>query len=405
GNAIVSYGRYLGKTIWPHGLTIHYPHPGHWPAASIAGIGLLLAVTTVWVVMQRRARPYLAVGWFWFVGTLVPVIGLVQVGSQAMADRYMYSPMIGLLVMLAWGAAEAAALWATKPRGLIVGAGAAVVACVWLSSLQVRFLQSSRPLFEHALAVASTSTVAHNNLGDALLKEGKTNEALAHYTAALEIAPDDFWGYDNFGNVLLSQGRTEEAIAKYRKGLELNPKNPELNHNLGLSLAKQGKLTEAVGYYKEALRLGADYSSEMEYADAQLDLGNALADLGRFDEAMANYEAALRCKPKASAAQLNMGAAFMQRGKLQEAAEHFREALRLQPDNAQAHCNLGVCLSGQGKHAEAIAQLTEALRLKPDDPEFHFQCATVLQAGKKPLEAAAQYRETLRLNPDFVLAL
>ena len=398
-NALVSYLRYLGKTIWPESLAVYYPHPGQWPAWQVAAAALLLLALTVLALGLWRKRPYLAVGWLWYLGTLVPVIGLVQVGEQSMADRYMYVPMIGLLVMLAWGAADLAERWRINKIGLSLFSGAAVIGCLGVSTFQIGLWKDSIRLFEHTLKVTTGNTVAHNDLGDALLAQGKTNEAFAHFSAALEIDPEDFLAYGNFGNILLGQGKIQEAIAKYQKGLQSNPKSPELNHNIGICLAKQGKLAEAVPYYSTALQFRS------EYADAYLNLGNALAGLGRLDEAITNYTAVLRLRPNFAPAHFNIGNALTQQGKDNEAAPHYFEALRLQPTNAHAHCNLALGLARQGKNGDAIAQLTEALRLKPDEAQFHFHLATVLDAAKKPHEAVAQYREALRLKPDLVLAL
>ena len=398
-NALVSYGRYVLNTLWPTDLAVFYPHPGHWPAWQVGGAGLLLAAVTLFAFRRWRNSPYLTVGWLWYLGMLVPVIGLVQVGEQAMADRYMYVPMIGLVVMLAWGVADVAERWRIKKAAVVLSGGAVVLGCLVLSGFQVRLWKNSLTLFRHALAVTTGNTVAHNSLGDALLSEGKTNEAVAEFSAVLALDPEDALAHGNMGNVLLGQGKGEEALAQYQQGLRFNPKNPELNYNTGICLAKLGRFSEAVPYYSAALQLRA------EYADAYLNLGNALAGLGRFDEAIANYTTALRLRPNFAPAHLNIGNALTQQGKHAEAAPHYAESLRLEPTNAQAHCNLALSLAGQGKTREAVAHLTEALRLRPEDAQFHFHLATVLAGEKKAQEAIAQYHEALRLKPDSTLAL
>lgn len=397
-NAVLSYGRYLGKTVWPRGLAVYYPHPGHWPVLEVVGAALVLVGLTGLSVWQWRRRPYLATGWFWFLGTLVPVIGLVQVGGQSMADRYMYVPLIGLLAMASWGAIELAERLKAK-AGLALIGSAAVLACGLASRVQVGYWHDSVGLFEHALAVTKGSTIAHTSLGDALISLGKTNEAMAHFSAALEIEPEDALAHGNIGNVLLGQGKTEEALARYKQGLQFSPKNPELNHNIGMCLARLGKFAEAVPYYSAALQLRA------EYADAYLNLGNALAALGKFDEAIANYATVLRLKPGYAPAHLNIGNALTQQGKQVEAAAQYIEALHLQPDNPQAHCNLGLALAGQGKVHDAMAHLMEAVRLSPGESQYHFHLATALAAEKRTQEAIEQYREAVHLKPDSVLAL
>lgn len=398
-NALVSYARYLGKTIWPKDLAIFYPYPSQWPNWEVLGAALMLLFLTALVLRSVRTRPYLTVGWLWFVGTLVPVIGLVQVGGQSMADRYMYVPMIGLLISLAWGASELAKSWRIPKAGLALSSGALVLGCLILSSLQIQHWKNSLTIFEHTLAVTDRNAAAHDYLGDALLELGRTNEAVGHFSAALQCDPKDFMAYGNLGNIQMAQGRPDEAIVEYRKALELNPKSPELNHNVGLCLASQGKFSEALGYYSTALQYKA------EFAAACLDLANALLALKKFDEAAANYNKVLRFQPNLPGAHFNLANALLEQGKFQEAAAHYLEVLRLRPDYAEAHENLGLALARQGKNGEALTQLSEAVRLKPAEGEFHLYLAIALDADKKTAEAIAQYEEALRLKPNLVLAL
>jgi len=398
-NAVVSYSRYLSNTIWPHNLSVYYPHPGHWAVWQVAGAALLLSTLTAWAVLLWRRRPYLTVGWLWYVGTLVPVIGLVQVGGQSMADRYMYVPMIGLLVMLAWGGIELAERWRIKRAALIVSSGFLVFASMALSRSQVQCWQNSVRLFEHALNVTIGNTVAHNNLGDALLSLGQTNDALSHFTTAMEIDPNDYLAHGNIGNVLLGQGKLEEAIAQYQTGLQIKPTNPELNHNLGACMARKGNFAEAIRYQTTAVQFRA------EFADAYLDLGSAWLGLGKFDEAITNYMTVVRLRPHFVPAHFNLGLAFTRAGRDAEAAVQYSEVLRLQPNSADAHGNLAMGLARQGKNGEAIVHLTEAIRLNPNSAQFHHQLADTLQVENRIPEAVTHYRETLKLRPDSVLAL
>ncbi len=396
-NVLVAYVRYLGKAVWPNHLAAFYPYPDHWPVWQVAGSALVLLAVTFLVFRSLRVRPYLAVGWLWYIGTLVPVIGLVQVGGQSMADRYMYVPIIGLLVMFAWGAADLIGRWRVKKGGLM--AAAVVLGCVVVSGRQVRFWQNSLVLFEHALAVAPGSALAHNNLGDALMSLGQTNEAVAHFSAALELDPKDFMAYGNLGNYFFGQGKIDEAAAKYQEGLRLNSRNPELNHNLGLCLAQQGKFSEAVRYYSTALQF------RWEYTEALMNLGNALLALGKPDAAVTNYAAVLRLKSDSAPGHFNLANALFQQGKYPEAAAHYLQSIRLQPDFADAHSNLARALVAQGKNGDALGHLTEAVRLKPAAAEFHFHLGTVLESANRPTEAIVQYQEVLRLKPASAAAL
>jgi len=414
-NSLVSYGRYLGKAIWPQNLAVYYPHPGHWPAWEVAGAALLLFAVTLFAIAQWRKRPYLAVGWFWFLGMLVPVIGLVQVGGQSMADRYMYLPLIGLLIISIWGALD---LLHTHTHNLnpnpnpnpnpahplrrslpILGAAAAVLACLLVSSRQVRFWDNTQHLFERALAVTSGSSQAHEGLGVALLLDGKTNEALPHFTAALDIDPANYSAYGSVGNVLLGQGKTAEALVQIQKGLQLSPDNPILNHNCGLCLALQGRFAEALPYYSAALR------AKPEFPDALFSYGNALVELRRYDEAIVQYETALRLKPNFAPVHFNLGNVLKEQGKFAEAAGHYQALLQIEPANSSAHASLALSLARQGNPQQAFPHFTEALRLQPDNPEFHYQYASALYASSKPADAVVHYREAIRLKPDFVPAL
>jgi len=398
-NALVSYTRYIGKTIWPHNLAVYYPYHGSWLIWQVGGAALVLGMVTVLAFWLPRKRPYLIVGWLWFTGTLVPVIGLVQVGGQSMADRYTYVPMIVLLIMFAWGAVALGAHWRIKRIGLILSSSAVLLGCVVASSEQVRLWSNSMRLFEHALKVTDGNTLAHINLGAALVVAGQTNQALGHFSAALEIHPRDYLACENWGNVLLDQGKIEEAIAKFQMGLQSKPNNPELNHNLGTCLARQGRFAEAIPYLTKALQFRA------EYVDAYLDLGNTWVGLGKFDEALTNYATVLRLQPHSAPAHFNLGNALTRQGKDIEAAPHYVETLRWQPNNAEAHASLAMGLARQGKNREAMAHLTEALRIKPGEAQFHYQLANALKEEKRTAEAVAQYREALRLKPNSVLAL
>ena len=422
-NSLVSYGRYLGKAIWPQNLAVYYPYPGHWPAWEVAGAALLLLALTLFAIAQWRKRPYLAVGWLWFLGMLVPVIGLVQVGGQSMADRYMYLPLIGLLLMFIWGAADlspaphgidkgldkgfdkgrdAADILPTPNLNLtltLLSGSIAVLACLVVSSRQVRFWDNTQHLFARALAVTSGNSQAHEGLGVALLLDGKTNEALSHFTSALEIDPANFAAYGSLGNVLLGQGKTAEALVQIQKGLQLRADNPILNQNLGLCLALQGKFSEALPYYAAALR------AKPEFPEVSFNYGNALVELRRYDEAIAQYESVLRFKPNYAPGHFNLGNVLKEQGKFAEAAGHYQALLQIEPTNSEAHASLALSLARQGNPQQGFPHFTEAVRLQPDNPEFHYQFASALYAGGKPADAVVHYREAIRLKPNFVPAL
>jgi Tfp pilus assembly protein PilF len=300
GNALVSYCRYLEKLFWPADLAVFYPHPGHWSLAKVllAG-GVMLAVSVV-VFEERRRFPFLLVGWLWFIGTLVPVIGLVQVGDQAMADRYTYLPSLGLLILAIWGAYELTRGW-HYPVFALAGAGsAALVLCIVFTRQQLGHWEGTEALFRHALQVTENNYVAHVGLGIELVRKDHIDEAISQYQEGLRLKPDYALAHNNLGYALLRKGQIEEAISHYHEALFLKPDYTLAHHNLGNALLMKGQIDEAISQYQAAILLKPDY------ADAHNDLGLALYRKGRPGEAMCQFQEALRLDPDHSAARKNL---------------------------------------------------------------------------------------------------
>jgi tetratricopeptide (TPR) repeat protein len=246
--------------IWPHNLAVYYPYSGSVPVWQAAGAGLALVCLTVLFMWTARKRPYLAVGWLWYLGTLVPVIGVVQVGSQAMADRYTYLPLVGLFIALSWGVPSLFASWRHRQSILAISAIILLVsftACTWL---QLRHWKNSITLFQHTLDVTTNNHFAHNNLGVALAHDGRLNEAINHYSEALRLKPEAFEVHNNLANALAAQGSADEAKQHYFEALRVLPDWAVAHNNLGVSLEKSGKLKEAIDHYHEALKINPDYT-------------------------------------------------------------------------------------------------------------------------------------------------
>jgi len=303
-NAAVAYLAYVATTIWPARLAIVYPYAavGAW---QVAGAGAILIALSVLTVRAGRRRPYLPVGWLWYAGTLVPVLGLVQVGSQPMADRYTYVPLIGLFVIVAWGVTDLLAGWRHAPGALAAAAALVLSACMAAARAQVLLWKDSTTLFAHALAVTRDNYVAHYSLGVALTRERRTSEAIEQFTKALEIRPS----------------------------------YASAHNNLGVALGRQGKPAAALAEYAEAVRIDPDY------AEARYNLANQLFGLGRIDEAIVEYGQALRVRSDFAEAHNNLGVALMRQGRSADAVPHFSEALRIRPDFADAGRNLATALS------------------------------------------------------------
>jgi len=300
GNAIVSYVSYIGKMIWPHNLTVLYPYPKSIINWQVVGAGLLLAAITVVVFRMVKTKPYFAVGWFWFLGTLVPVIGLVQVGLQAMADRYTYVPLIGLFIMVAWGVPDILGNRRYKKKILAVSSAfvlSAFMICTWF---QVGKWRNSMTLFQNAADVTENNYVAYEKLGEALAAQGKMDSAIQHYSEALRIRPDFESTYLSMGIALREQGNYDAAIRHFREALRINPNNAIAHNNLGVVLARKGNAIEAGSQFFEAIRINSDY------AGAYYNLGKIFANQGKIEDAILYYRKTLHIDPNMTQALYNL---------------------------------------------------------------------------------------------------
>ncbi len=373
GNALVSYVTYMWQMIYPAGLAVLYPYPAHGlPVWEIITAILVLASVSAGVFIWRRTRPYLLVGWLWYLIMLVPVIGLIQVGTQARADRYIYLPQIGLYVLLTWGAADLCAGW--RHRRLVLGSlAASVIASLSVDScLQTAYWRNSESLWTHTLACTSDNSIGHYNLGLTLLQKGNVEEAIAHFQKALQIYPDYAGAHNNLGNALIKKGSVDEAIAHYQRALQITPDSAEAHNNLGNALIRKGSVDEAIAHYQKALQITPDS------AEAHYNLGNALLQKGKVDEAITHFQKALQINPDYAEAHYNLGNVLLQKGNLDEAIAHYQKALQINPDYADAHNNLGLVLLQRGKADEAIAHFQKALQITPDYADAQNNLARVL---------------------------
>jgi tetratricopeptide (TPR) repeat protein len=398
-NAVVSYVTYLWQMIHPSGLACVYPNPvNDVPLWQVAGaLGLLLAISGVaWAF--RKTHPCLVVGWLWYLGMLIPVIGMVQISYYAHADRYTYLPQIGLYLLLTWAAADLCAGW--RHRRVVLGGGATVilVALIFCARTQASYWRNSELLWTHTLACTSDNFIGHNNLGNTLLQEGNMAEAVSHFQKALQIKPGYAEAHNNLGNTLLQKGSVNEAMVHYQKALQIKPDYAEAHYNLGNALLKMGNVGEAIAHFQKALQIKPDY------AEAHNNLGNALLQKGNVAEAIIHYQKALQIKPDNAEARNNLGNALLQEGNVAEAIAHFQKALQIKPDFAEAHYNLGNALLQKGNVAEAIIHYQKALQIKPDYAEAHINLGNALLQKGNVAEAIVHYQKALQINPDFAEA-
>lgn len=332
-NALISYVNYMGKMLWPSELAVFYPHPVTLSWWEVAGAGLLLGAIFFLAIKFIKQRPYFIVGWLWYLGTLVPVIGLVQVGSQSMADRYTYIPLVGLFIIIVWGVPELATRRARKKLWLPTLATLSIILLMVVAWKQVRYWQNSITLFEHTLEVTANNYLAHNALGVAL-GNSRLDEAKEHYLKALRINPDYMEAHNNLGIALEMQGLRDEAISHFLEALRIKPNDMKAHYNLGNILLKQGQIDKAVKHYLKVLFIKADFEG------AYNNLGNILLKQGRYDIAVEYYLEALRINPDLAETHNNLGVALFRKGDRAGAVNHFREALRINPDDFDARNNL-----------------------------------------------------------------
>jgi tetratricopeptide (TPR) repeat protein len=363
-NAAVSYVDYLAKTIWPVGLALLYPHQGaELPLWKGIGAAALLVAITITVVALRRRAPYLLAGWLWYLGTLVPVIGLVQVGTQALADRYTYFPQIGILLAICWGIADLAAGRARAALGL---AGATAVVLAGLTLVQLQLWADPVALWQHSLRATGESCHGLLSLARALEArggEGDLAAAIAYYRAALDIDPESSLGHANLGGILARTGNAsevEEAIGHLQKACEAAPYYAPAFDNLGYAYYRQGKLDQAAEELKEATRLAPDL------AVAHHDLGLVEAAKGDLDGAIECYWEALRVWPAYADAHRDLAATMLRKGGISnEVVDHAREALRLNPRSAETQLLSGKLLDAMGDPGRAVMYFDAATHLDP----------------------------------------
>lgn len=393
-NALVAYTCYMLKMLYPVKLAVLYPHPGSTlPIWNWLGSALLLVAFTLLVVRGSRNKPYLAVGWLWYIGTMVPVIGLVQIGIQAMADRYTYVPLIGLFIIIAWGtpdliqsllkarsSKEKASIYSPS-LFLIVPAVVILVVLAWGARVQIGYWKDSITLFQRALAVTKGNYLAHQNLGVALFHQGKLDAAANEFRAALKLKPSYAPAHNGLGAVLMCQGRYNKAVKHFSAAIRFDPRLEDARNNMAFIMEKWGRNDEAIAHYEAVLRINPDN------ADAHNNLGLVLAKLGRFDEAAAHFSNALKLKPNDAEIHCNLGSAFVKLGRFDEAVRHLSVAVKINPQLIEAHYNLGNAMVSLGELDKAVEEYRNVLQIKPNHIPARNNIAAVLYLQGKYSEA------------------
>lgn len=397
-NAIVSCVAYLWQMVWPASLAVFYPLPRGGPPLWQTFLALvLLGGISAAVFLLRRKQPYLLVGWCWYLGMLVPVIGLVQVGGQARADRYTYLPQIGLYLMISWGLAALLVGWRYRRQILAALAGVVLAALIWQSEVQTTYWRQNESLWRHTLAVTSDTEVAHNALGQDLLRQGRRDEAIEHFQTALRVRPGFLDAESNLGVTLLQEGKVEDAIIHFKRVLASNPQLAKGHFDMGSALLEEHKPNDAIGEFRKAVELKPDY------AEAHNNLAIALFQNGRADEAIDHWQRTLTLDPENAEAHHNLAVALLQKGQIREAISHWEKALQLQPDRVGTQLILVWVLATcpdpslrNGAEALVLAQRAQQLSGDRNPMVFRVLAAADAETGRFP-EAVAAAEQGLRV--------
>jgi tetratricopeptide (TPR) repeat protein len=424
---------YIAKMFWPVRLSIFYPFPAQAHVAAAVIALLVLVAITVWVALSSRRRPYLLTGWLWYLGTLVPVVGLVQVGSQSMADRYTYLPLIGLFIIIAWTAAEVSSTW--KHRSVALGGAAALVltACVVLTSRQIAVWQNDRTLFTHAVEVNDQDYLSRTVLGDMFRREGDFEQATNYLNRAIELRPNSEVPWHGLGLALAALHKSDDAEKAFQTALQRSPADAHILTDYAWLLSDLGRLDEAEAELQKARQANPDlleprlglvtiYQKGGRLNDAakqceeilQLDPANQPARvrlaaicsvLGQYDRAVLNYREAVRLNPTNYNARIGLGLALIESHDLAAAEAAFTMVLQSDSRNAAALDGLGFVLAQKGQFDAAGARFTESLQVDPKNPTTHLHYAMTLTAQGQAAAAVREYHSALELNGNFVIAL
>jgi protein O-mannosyl-transferase len=395
-NATLSYARYFLQTFWPGGLAVFYPFPATFSTLTVACAALLVAVISVTALWLARSRPYVVVGWLWYLVMLLPVIGLIQLGGYSHADRYTYAPLIGIFVLLAWGACDLTRHWRYQTAIASAAGTAAILLCLGLTHRQLGCWKNSEALFGHALACTSGNFVAHQCLGLASAAQGNWTQASRHFELALEANPGWAEARYGLGWVAAAQGNWNDAIRQYELALESNPRLVKVHGNLALALAAQGKWPEAIPHCELALQANPGL------AEVHNCLGLALTAQGNRAEAMQHFEQAVQLKPGFDQAHANLAAALLAQGRWDEAVQQGNLALQANPSLAEARFNVAKALSAQGKWREAIPYFEQALKADPQSARTHNNLAFALARTGEWAGALVHFEQALAIQPEAI---
>jgi protein O-mannosyl-transferase len=361
GNAFVAYTFYIVKTIWPSNLAVYYPHPGLWPLWQILVAVLLFIAATFLVIWRAKRFRYLASGWLWYVGTLVPVIGLVQVGDHARADRYTYIPLIGLFIIVAWGIPELLERWRCRKEVLVASSALSLLSFFVATWTQVGYWQDNVTLYNHTLRVTNQNFMILNNRGVAYDSLGNHTQAIADFDKAIAIKPRFAMAYTNRGSAYDSLGNFTRAIADFDKAIEIKPKDAKAYNNRAATYGRLNHYAQAIADFDKAIEIDPEFS--MAYNNR----GSAYGNLGNYTQAIADFNRAIEINPRNDGAFCNRGIAHGMLGNYRQAIEDFDRTVALNPKFAGAYYYRSIAHDKLGNQSQALDDLKTAARLGSRD--------------------------------------
>ena len=381
-NAAVSYVRYLGKFFAPVDLAFFYPQQV-WSAFVVIGAIILLVAITLAGFILRRKQPAVLVGWLWYLGTLVPVIGIVAIGQHSIADRYTYIPSLGIAVALVWGVTSLFAAKVPLLKGISILGALALAACVWLTREQTRHWRSTEAMCRHALQITTKNYLAHDMLGTVLNKQGRSDDAIREHREALRIKPDSADAHNNLGAALQGQRNYEAAIREHQEAIRLRPRFVDAYYNLAMALDYAGRSEEARSHYARVLEMRPNH------VDAQFNLGNLLMREGKLGDAARAFQRTLALAPDSADALNNLGVIYDRQNQLEQAIGYFQRAVQARPDDPKGYLNLGLAFQRKGLADQAVTCFREALRLQPDyrDAQLSLNALLGAQTTNAPTKA------------------
>ena len=408
-NAVVIYIKYMIKLLWPHDMAVFYPFPHHIPFWQIAGAAIILVSITITVILLFKKTPYLAVGWFWYLGTLFPIIGIFQSGKwPEMADRWLYIPEIGFFIMLIWGGAALFNKLHTKKVVVPAVPGIIIIALIMATQNQAEYWKNSKTLFQHTLDVTKNNPVAEFNLGAALADEEKFKEAIPHYKKALLFYPNDAKIYSNMGTALAVTNNLDKAITYFKKAIVLSPEFPDPYLNLANALAQKGNVNKALENYQKALSL-ASPNEVKNWLDQRLvfqnTIGIALAKNHQMDKAIFHFKQAIALSPDSVRAHYNLANALVKKKDWDAAIKQYKKVLSIDPAYIDAQNRLKKLSAFHDKLEIAKKKIEKQLLAEPNNPNLYYQLGQLYKSLGMQEKALKNFRAAAGLKPNFWEAL